>query len=185
MVSVINVANDKAQPLVEDERLPVVSFTGSGPVGYAIQRSVPASTSCSSSVATRRWWSAADWDSEQDLDWAATRIATFSNYQAGQSCIGVQRVLVHEGLHDVLVPRLVDAVKALPTGDPADDATQVGPVINADAADRIRPGWARPSTPAPRVLTGGTRDGDDDRPDRARPTSRPTRRRSPRSCSGR
>ena len=52
-----------------------------------------------------------------DLEWAATRIATFANYQAGQSCIAVQRVIVHTDLYDTFVPMLVDKVKALPTGD--------------------------------------------------------------------
>ena len=137
MVSVINVPNDQAASLVADERLPVVSFTGSGPVGYAIQRAVPGKHVVLELGGNAAAVVCADWSSEADLDWAATRIATFSNYQAGQSCIGVQRVIVADGLYDDFVSRLTSAVEALAVGDPSDDATQVGPVINDEAAARI------------------------------------------------
>ena len=59
-----------------------------------------------------------DWSSDADLDWAATRIATFGNYQAGQSCVSVQRVLVDESLYERFVPLLVEMMNALKTGSP-------------------------------------------------------------------
>ena len=74
---------------------------------------------------------------DADLDWAASRVALFSNYQAGQSCIAVQRVIVEESVHDDFVSRLVPAVEALVTGDPADEKTQVGPLVSVAAAERV------------------------------------------------
>jgi aldehyde dehydrogenase (NAD+) len=100
-----------------------------------------------------------DWSSDADLDWAAQRVATFSNYQAGQSCIAVQRVFVADSLYDDLRSRIVAAVEGLATGDPANEATQVGPVIDDDAAERIEI-WIDEAVDAgARVLTGGGRTG--------------------------
>jgi acyl-CoA reductase-like NAD-dependent aldehyde dehydrogenase len=159
MFSVVNVPNDTAGDLVADERLPVVSFTGSGPVGWQIQRAVPHKQVTLELGGNAAVAVCGDWSSDADLDWAAQRVATFSNYQAGQSCIGVQRVFVAEGLYDDFRARVVAAVEGLVTGDPSDDATQVGPVINDDAAERIE-SWIREAADSgATVLTGGGRDG--------------------------
>ncbi len=100
-----------------------------------------------------------DYSSTADLEWAAGRIATFANYQAGQSCIAVQRVIVHTDLYDDFVPLLVGKVKALPTGDVMDETVEVGPVINVAAADRIEE-WVRAAESAgARNLTGWNRAG--------------------------
>ena len=96
---------------------------------------------------------------DADLDWAASRVALFSNYQAGQSCIAVQRVIVEESVHDDFVSRLLPAVEALVTGDPADEKTQVGPMVSVAAAERVEQ-WVNEAVAAgARLLTGGTRDG--------------------------
>ncbi|MFY1636113.1 aldehyde dehydrogenase family protein [Solwaraspora sp. WMMB335] len=159
MVSVLPVPNDRAGELVADPRLPVVSFTGSGPVGARIRRSVP-----DKHVTLELGGNAAaviceDWAGDEELTWAAQRIATFANYQAGQSCIAVQRVYVHEWLYDGFLPRLVDAVRRLRIGDPADDATDVGPLINEDAAKRVE-SWVDDAAAAgAHVDVGGRRDG--------------------------
>jgi acyl-CoA reductase-like NAD-dependent aldehyde dehydrogenase len=159
LVSVVNVLNEQAQSLVDDERLPVVSFTGSGPVGYAIQRSVPGKTVVLELGGNAAAVVCSDWVSEDDRAWAANRIAVYSNYQAGQSCIGVQRVFVTESLYDDFVSRLTSEVEGLVVGDPRDDATQVGPVISDEAADRIV-SWIDEAVEAgATVLTGGKRDG--------------------------
>jgi acyl-CoA reductase-like NAD-dependent aldehyde dehydrogenase len=83
----------------------------------------------------------------------------FSNYQAGQSCISVQRVLVHADIHDAFLAELVAAVQKLPTGDPTVDGVQVGPVINEASAERIVAWVEEARTAGAEVLTGGTRDG--------------------------
>ncbi len=159
MVSVLNVPDDQASSLVADERLPVVSFTGSGPVGWQIQQAVPHKHVTLELGGNAAAVVCGDYGSDADLEWAATRIATFSNYQAGQSCIGVQRVFVAESVYDAFKGRLLSAVAALKTGDPGDEATQVGPVINEKAADRIEQWLAEAVEGGAQVLTGGGRDG--------------------------
>ena len=80
-------------------------------------------------------------------------------YQGGQSCISVQRVLVDSSLVDAFVPRLVAAVQGLGTGDPADDGTVVGPLIDKASARRVE-AWVQEAVDAgARVLTGGARTG--------------------------
>ena len=137
MFSVLPLPNDRAAALVADPRLPVVSFTGSGPVGAAIRASVPHKHVTLELGGNAAVLLCEDWTADEDLTWAAQRIATFSNYQAGQSCIAVQRVFVHEWIYDGFLPRLVAAVSALRTGDPSDEATDVGPLISEDAARRV------------------------------------------------
>ena len=159
MISVLNVPDESAAALVADERLPVVSFTGSGPVGYDIQRAVPGKHVVLELGGNAAVVVCSDWTDDGDLDWAASRIATFSNYQAGQSCIGVQRVFVANSRYDDVIERLVAAVDGLAIGDPSDDKTQVGPVINEDAAARIESWIGEAVAAGARVLVGGGRDG--------------------------
>ncbi|UQX88178.1 aldehyde dehydrogenase family protein [Jatrophihabitans telluris] len=156
MVSVLPVANEKMAALVADPRLPVISFTGSGPVGWAIQQQAPRKHVTLELGGNAAVVVNSDWP---DLSAAAARVALFSNYQAGQSCISVQRVLVHTDIYDSFVAELVAAVDKLPTGDPTAEGVQVGPVINEGAAERIV-GWVDQARAAgATVLTGGTREG--------------------------
>ncbi|MER5947788.1 aldehyde dehydrogenase family protein [Streptomyces sp. NPDC001904] len=157
--SVLTVPNDKMPALVQDERLPVISFTGSGPVGYAIMDSVPRKHCTLELGGNGAAVVLADYASEKDLDWAATRIATFSNYQGGQSCISVQRVIADAAVYDRLLPKIVAAVEAQVTGDPADEATDVGPLVSEDAAKRVET-WVTEAVDAgATLLAGGKRDG--------------------------
>ncbi|WP_204055502.1 aldehyde dehydrogenase family protein [Microbispora corallina] len=153
--SVLPVPNDRAGSLVDDPRLPVVSFTGSGPVGFSIMDRVPRKH-----VTLELGGNAAAVVlADADLDWAAGRIALYSNYQAGQSCIAVQRVIVEDAVADEFTDRLLAAVGALVTGDPGDDKTQVGPLVSEDAAVRVE-SWVNEAVAAgARLLAGGTRDG--------------------------
>ncbi|MEV5745932.1 aldehyde dehydrogenase family protein [Microbispora rosea] len=155
MFSVLPVPNDRASALVEDPRLPVVSFTGSGPVGYSIMDSVPRKH-----VTLELGGNAAAVVlADADLDWAASRVALFSNYQAGQSCIAVQRVIVEDAVADAFTDKLVAAVGSLVIGDPADDKTQVGPLVSEAAAIRVE-SWVDEAVSAgARLLAGGTREG--------------------------
>ena len=157
--SVLTVPNDRMPALVQDERLPVISFTGSDKVGYAIEASVPHKHCTLELGGNAAAVVLADWSSDEDLDWAANRIATFSNYQAGQSCISVQRVIADASVHDRLLPRIVAAVEAQNTGDPSDPATDVGPLVSEDAARRVE-SWVEEAVNAgAKLLTGGKRDG--------------------------
>lgn len=157
--SVLPVPNDRMPALVQDERLPVISFTGSDKVGFAIMDSVPRKHCTLELGGNGAAVVLADYAGEEDLDWAASRIAAFSNYQGGQSCISVQRVIADASLYERLVPRIVAAVEAQVTGDPADGATDVGPLVSEDAAKRVEE-WVDEAVRAgARVLAGGKRDG--------------------------
>lgn len=157
--SVLTVPNDRMPALVQDERLPVISFTGSAPVGYAIMDSVPRKHCTLELGGNGAAVVLGDWASEEDLDWAASRIATFSNYQGGQSCISVQRVIADAAVYDRLLPKIVAAVGAQVTGDPSDPATDVGPLVDEAAAERVE-SWVDEAVAAgARLLTGGKRDG--------------------------
>ncbi|MFE5791258.1 aldehyde dehydrogenase family protein [Streptomyces sp. NPDC056503] len=157
--SILTVPNDRMPALVQDERLPVISFTGSDKVGYAIQASVPHKHCTLELGGNAAAVVLADWSSEADLDWAATRIATFSNYQGGQSCISVQRVIADATVYDRLLPKIVAAVEAQVTGDPADDATDVGPLVDEAAARRVE-SWVDEAVAAgAKLLAGGKREG--------------------------
>ncbi|TDE30855.1 aldehyde dehydrogenase family protein [Nonomuraea mesophila] len=155
MFSVLPVPNERAAGLVQDPRLPVVSFTGSAPVGYAIADQVPRKH-----VTLELGGNAAAVVlADADLDWAAQRIALYSNYQGGQSCIAVQRVIVEQPVYDAFVERLVPAVKGLVTGDPADEKTQVGPLVSEAAAERVEQWVGEAVAAGAEVLAGGTREG--------------------------
>ncbi|MFF6786238.1 aldehyde dehydrogenase family protein [Streptomyces sp. NPDC012510] len=157
--SILPVANDRMPALVQDERLPVISFTGSEKVGYAIMDSVPRKHCTLELGGNGAAVVLADYASDADLDRAATRIATFSNYQGGQSCISVQRVIADASVYERLLPRIVAAVEAQVTGDPSDGATDVGPLVSEDAAKRVE-AWVQEAVDAgATLLTGGKRDG--------------------------
>ncbi|MEN8656056.1 aldehyde dehydrogenase family protein [Streptomyces sp. 21So2-11] len=157
--SVLPVANERMPALVQDERLPVISFTGSDKVGYAIMDSVPRKHCTLELGGNGAAVVLGDWASEKDLDWAATRIATFSNYQGGQSCISVQRVIADASVYERLLPKIVAAVGKQVAGDPSDAATDVGPLVSEDAAKRVET-WVDEAVEAgATLLAGGKRDG--------------------------
>ncbi|MCZ9343781.1 aldehyde dehydrogenase family protein, partial [Streptomyces sp. TRM76130] len=133
--------------------------TGSAQVGYAIMDSVPRKHCTLELGGNGAAVVLADWAADADLDHAAQRIAAFSNYQGGQSCISVQRVIADAAVHDRLLPRIVAAVEAQVTGDPSDDRTDVGPLVSEDAARRVET-WVTEAVAAGATLaTGGRRDG--------------------------
>jgi aldehyde dehydrogenase (NAD+) len=157
--AVLPVTNEVAAELVRDPRLPVVSFTGSVPVGWSIRGSVPRKHVTLELGGNAAAVVAPDYTDDAALTWAASRIATFAMYQAGQSCISVQRVFAHHDVAATLTERVVEAVQKLVTGDPADEATDVGPLIDEPAARRVE-SWVDEAVAAgARVLTGGHRDG--------------------------
>jgi acyl-CoA reductase-like NAD-dependent aldehyde dehydrogenase len=154
--SVLPLGNEETAALVADPRLPVVSFTGSGPVGWSL-----AEAAARKHVVLELGGNAAavvlgDWP---DLPGAAARIATFGNYQAGQSCIAVQRVIVERSVAGEFVPALLEAVRGLKTGDPYDTTVDVGPVVDEAAAQRIVAWVDEAVSGGAKVLTGGSREG--------------------------
>ncbi len=157
--SILTVPNERMAALVADPRLPVISFTGSDTVGYQIMDSVPRKHVTLELGGNAAAVVLADWSSEEDLEWAATRIATFANYQAGQSCISVQRVIADASVYDALAEKVVAKVRAQVTGDPGDDATDVGPLVSEAAAERVADWVEDALAKGAKLLTGGTREG--------------------------
>src|SRR5690606_24693679 len=98
-------------------------------------------------------------DAGSDVEDAVARIVFGAFYQSGQSCISVQRILVHETLYDAFKRELVAATQALRAGDPRDEETFVGPLIRDSAAERVE-AWIRSAVAAgATLLCGGERDG--------------------------
>ncbi|HEY5836698.1 aldehyde dehydrogenase family protein [Streptomyces sp.] len=157
--SVLPVPNDRMPALVQDPRLPVISFTGSDTVGHRIADSVPRKHVTLELGGNAAAVVLADWSSEADLEWAATRIATFANYQGGQSCISVQRVIADASVYDALAERVVAKVGEQVTGDPGDDATDVGPLVSEAAAERVASWVDDAVAKGAKLLTGGAREG--------------------------
>lgn len=151
--------DEQVRELVTDSRLPVVSFTGSGPVGWSITDAAPRKHVTLELGGDAAVVVCSDYAGERDLEHAAQRIATFGMYQAGQSCIAVQRVIAHRDVYQELATRVVRAVQELGTGDPYDDATGVGPLIDEAAAVRVHEWVCEAVEAGAELLTGGTRDG--------------------------
>ena len=143
--------------LVEDERVKLITFTGSAEIGWKLaerahRKRVTLELGNATPVIV---------DETADLDAAAGKLAANAFSFAGQSCISVQRIFVQESVRDAFLDRYVPLVEGLKLGDPADEETDVGPVIDADARERIL-AWIEESGAA--VLTGGTLDGELIRP---------------------
>ena len=141
--------------LVEDERVRMITFTGSSGVGWGIaeraaRKRVRLELGNSTPVVV-----AAD----ADLDLAATKLAANAFSFAGQSCISVQRIYVEQPALDGFLERFLPKVEALAVGDPADEATDVGPVIDADARTRIAE-WVEEAQAAGAKLLAGSTDAD-------------------------
>lgn len=153
--SILPCGGDDAEPLVTDERIKLLSFTGSPEVGWDLKARAGRKR-----VTLELGGNAACIvDRDADLDYAAERITFGAFYQSGQSCISVQRVLAHRVIYDDLKTRLVERARALKAGDPLDEATFLGPLISEDEAIRIEQ-WVNNAVAAgARVLCGGRRDG--------------------------
>lgn len=156
--SVLPCTRAGAEPLTSDERLKLLSFTGSPEVGWALKaragkKKVVLELGGNAAVVVDETLD------EAHLSDAVERIVFGAFYQSGQSCIGVQRVLVHASIYADLRARLVEATRALATGDPKDERTFVGPMISEDEARRLED-WIRAAVAAgARLLCGGTRRG--------------------------
>jgi glyceraldehyde-3-phosphate dehydrogenase (NADP+) len=153
--NVLNLANSDAERLVTDDRLKMLSFTGSGPVGWALK-----AKSGKKKVALELGGNAAvivhsDWPAED----AADRCVTGGYAYAGQTCVSVQRIFVHRDVEERFLSRLVDGVRKLKMGDPLDESTDVGPMINEDAARRAASWIDEAARAGAKIATGGKRTG--------------------------
>ncbi len=144
-------------PFIEDPRIALLSFTGSSKVGWELRARAGRKR-----VVLELGGNAAcivDADQEERLDHVVDRIVFGAFYQSGQSCISVQRVLVHTKLYEAFRERLVAKVRGLVAGDPKEESTFLGPMIDEPAAQRLE-GWiAEAKERGARVLVGGGRNG--------------------------
>jgi acyl-CoA reductase-like NAD-dependent aldehyde dehydrogenase len=154
-IAVCPSSTEDARPLVEDDRIAKLTFTGSAAVGWALRaragrKKVTLELGGNAPVIV---------NADADPAYAAERIAWGATIQSGQSCISVQRVYVHGSLWEAFVPDVVERVRALPYGDPLDEETAVGPLIDESALERVEE-WVREAVDqGARVLVGGEREG--------------------------
>jgi acyl-CoA reductase-like NAD-dependent aldehyde dehydrogenase len=149
-------SGDIGDVLVGDERVKLITFTGSGPVGWKIrERAARKRVNLELGNATPVIVAA-----DADLDDAAVRLATNAFSFAGQSCISVQRIYVERSAYEPFLERFLPRVEALRVGDPADEDTDVGPLIARSERDRVLSWIEDAIARGAQVLAGGTLDGE-------------------------
>ena len=153
--SILPCSRDGADLFTTDERLKLLSFTGSPDVGWALKakaRKKPVVLELGGNAACVV-------DEDADIEDAIDRVIVGAYYQSGQSCISVQRLLVHSKIYDEFKSRYVEKVKALVSGDPSNEDTFIGPMISEGEAERLH-GWIEEAKEkGATILCGGTRDG--------------------------
>jgi glyceraldehyde-3-phosphate dehydrogenase (NADP+) len=153
--SVLPMTRALGDRVVSDDRFKLLTFTGSSPVGWGMKERAGKKRL----VLEMGGNGGVIVDRDADLEYAVQRVVAGAFSFAGQVCISVQRVFIHEEVYDAFTRSLVDAVKRLKVGDPVDPETDVGPVIDDASAERIE-SWIEEAVQAGgRVLVGGTRQG--------------------------
>ncbi|SAK71755.1 aldehyde dehydrogenase [Caballeronia hypogeia] len=151
--SILPAHRDGADLFTTDERFKLLSFTGSPAVGWDLK----AKAGKKKVILELGGNAAAIVDSDQagKLDYVVDRLAFGAFYQSGQSCIGVQRILVHESLYERLRERLIAKTNSLQMGDPKDEKTFVGPMISESETRRLA-GWMENAVKAgAKIIAGG------------------------------
>ena len=153
--NVVNCEPSVGERLASDDRFPFLTFTGSVGVGWRLKQKA-----WKKRVTLELGGNAACIvHSDADLDHAVSRCLTGGFAQSGQSCISVQRILIHEPIYASFERKFLEGVAKLKVGDPKDPGTVVGPVIDAANADRILSWVSEAKAAGARVLAGGTRQG--------------------------
>jgi len=153
--SILPASRDGADLFTSDDRLKLLSFTGSPGVGWDLK----AKAGKKKVILELGGNAAVIVDKDADLDHALARIIFGAFYQSGQSCIGVQRILIHADVYDRFREMLVEKTKTLVSGDPKDRDTFIGPMISEKEAARLG-GWIEDAVAGgATLLTGGRRDG--------------------------
>jgi len=154
--NILTLPGSQIEPVMEDDRIKKVSFTGSDEIGWELIKKFS-----KKKVTLELGGNAATIIDEDppDLDFASSRNAWGAFYQAGQSCISVQRMYVHEKIFDKFMDKFIADTKALKLGDPMLEDTDVGPVIDSGSADRIMSWIDEAVNSGADILTGGQRDG--------------------------
>jgi acyl-CoA reductase-like NAD-dependent aldehyde dehydrogenase len=154
-VSILPMTRELGDRMVEDERFKLLTFTGSPSVGWRMKeragkKKVVLELGGNAGVIV---------DKTADLDWAVKRILVGAFTYAGQVCISVQRIYVHEAVKAAFMEKFLAGVAGLRQGDPTDPTTDLGPMVDEAAARRTR-AWIDEAVAAgARVLIGGTAEG--------------------------
>lgn len=154
--SILPCKREGAALFTEDDRLKLLSFTGSDMVGWALKakagrKPVVMELGGNAACVLDETW--------PDLDDAVERIVHGGFYQSGQSCISVQRLYVHGSVYDAFKEKFVKRTTVLPAGDPKDEATFIGPIISEKEAARIESWVVQAVDRGAKLLCGGGRDG--------------------------
>ena len=153
--SILPCKRDGANLFTEDDRLKLLSFTGSPGVGWDLK----ARAGKKKVVLELGGNAACVVDKDTDLKDAVQRIIHGAYYQSGQSCISVQRIIVHEDIYEDFKGLMVEAVSHLKMGNPKDEETFIGPMISEKEATRLH-GWVEEAVSnGATLLAGGKRDG--------------------------
>jgi len=155
MLSILPCTNEIAERMVMDERFKMVSFTGSAAVGWMLKgkagkKRVALELGGNAGVIV---------EPDADLDYVAGRCAVGGYAYSGQTCIAVQRIYVHETIYQPFLATLIPRVAALKAGNPTDDATVVGPLIDEGAAKRVEAWIKEAEVAGATVRVGGKRQG--------------------------
>ncbi|HUX19743.1 MAG TPA: aldehyde dehydrogenase family protein [Spirochaetia bacterium] len=153
--SVLPCSTDAAKQLVEDERIRLLTFTGSPAVGWGLKsragrKRVTLELGGNAGVIIHK---------DADLEYAAERVAWGGFSYSGQSCVSVQRVYLHDDIYEAFVSSFIPRVVNLKVGDPLLDDTDIGPVIDPQAAERIEEWVDEAERGGAEILTGGRREG--------------------------
>ncbi len=153
--SILPCRREDAGSLTTDDRLKLLSFTGSPEVGWALK-----ARAGKKKVALELGGNAACIvDADADLEDATKRIVFGAFYQSGQSCISVQRILIQDSVYEAMRARLIAATRALKSGDPKEESTFIGPLITEQESIRLE-SWIQAALAAGgKLLCGGSRRG--------------------------
>ena len=153
--NVLPMDSKNAHILLEDDRIQMVTFTGSPEVGWALKNHAGRKR-----VTLELGGNAgAIIHQDADLEFAATRCTAGGFVQSGQNCISVQRIYVHDEIYESFMKLFLTKVNALKTGDPAEEDTFVGPMIHPTEVQRVQ-NWLKEATDdGAEILTGGTVEG--------------------------
>jgi acyl-CoA reductase-like NAD-dependent aldehyde dehydrogenase len=153
--SILPASRNGADLFTTDDRLKLLSFTGSPDVGWDLK----ARAGKKKVVLELGGNAAVIIDADADLDDAVARVVFGAFYQSGQSCISVQRIIVHESVYDEFRDRLVAKTKTLVAGNPQDENTFIGPMIDVKEASRLDTWVQEAVAEGGKLLCGGKRDG--------------------------
>jgi glyceraldehyde-3-phosphate dehydrogenase (NADP+) len=155
MFSVLPCSNTLAERMVTDDRFAMLSFTGSAPVGWKLKtkagkKRVVLELGGNAGVIV---------EPDADLDYAAERCAVGGYVYSGQTCISVQRIYAHESVYQPFLERLLKRVRTFKVGNPAEETTTIGPLIDEGAAKRVESWIQEAVAGGAKLQLGGKRQG--------------------------